>query len=253
MILYTLVYMFRGEDLMEARKLLVVDNSPMFRKLCESIMQKDGWSVLQAQNGVDGMTVYRQNPGINAVLSGVHLEGGDGVEFCRAVRAYNPGASVYLISGGSEYSEEDFAAAGARGMLPKPCNVGTLQAAFRNLPERILLVDDGEQLGLIQCDLEDFGYAVDIADDVEPAKALFEPGKYGLVLSDVNMLDDGYDLCRYVKGVCPEQKFVLMTNLDIRPEEEALKAGAECLIKPKPRDCRDLVQRIEQVLHPVIL
>ena len=63
------------------------------------------------------------------------------------------------------------------------------------------------------------GYKVDLAGTIEKAQSLWQPGKYRLLLVELNgNLNDALRFCAEIKKSDPEQRFALMTSrmLDIQ-------------------------------------
>ncbi len=80
-------------------------------------------------------------------------------------------------------------------------------------PKRILVVDDEPAVAdTIRMVLAFHGHNVEIADAAESALAVFEPGKYDLVITDLSLPKmDGFGLARAIKERAPAQPIILVT------------------------------------------
>jgi two-component system chemotaxis response regulator CheY len=70
-------------------RVLVVDDSPAMRGLLKKILSQSGLpieNILDAADGVEGLTRLRDNP-INLILSDINMPNMDGEEFVRQVKA----------------------------------------------------------------------------------------------------------------------------------------------------------------------
>jgi CheY-like chemotaxis protein len=67
----------------------------------------------------------------------------------------------------------------------------------KTLPKQILIVEDNQIAQKAnRLSFESFGLTVDTASSGEQAIALFEPGKYAMVLTDISLPDmNGYEVC----------------------------------------------------------
>ena len=66
--------------------ILVVDNSPVNIMLLRSTFEPFGYNIIAAQNIQEGLSLARKRKP-DLILSDVHMPGGDGFDFIRAVKA----------------------------------------------------------------------------------------------------------------------------------------------------------------------
>jgi CheY-like chemotaxis protein len=83
-----------------------------------------------------------------------------------------------------------------------------------NGPKNILVVDDTPSVSdLIREMLQSFGHKVDIRADAKTALAVFEPGKYDLVITDYTMpVTNGVDFAHHVRERSAGQRIILITG-----------------------------------------
>jgi PAS domain S-box-containing protein len=115
------------------RLILVVDDEPSVREVAARMLQRRGFEVECASNGVEAVDTYRQRRAeICLVLLDMMMPGLSGEETFRQLRAIDPHVRVILSSG---YNEQDatsrFVGKGLAGFVHKPYRVGELWEAIR--------------------------------------------------------------------------------------------------------------------------
>ncbi len=79
---------------------LLVDDDPVFRKVACLMLQRLNFSVLEARDGLEGLTMFEQHRNeIGLVLSDISMPRMDGWELLRAMRRVSPNTPVILSSG----------------------------------------------------------------------------------------------------------------------------------------------------------
>ena len=66
--------------------ILVVDDEPEYRLIMRSVLMTEGWEVLLAENGEEGMDRLRDSK-VDLVISDIYMPVMDGIRFHRTVRA----------------------------------------------------------------------------------------------------------------------------------------------------------------------
>lgn len=103
---------------------------------------------------------------------------------------------------------------------------------------RILVVEDDRLLNSTLCyNLTAAGYETDAAETWKEAEALSAGQDYDLIILDINLPDgSGYDLCRVLKGRCPETAVIFLTARDMeRDQLRGFELGADDYVtKPFP-------------------
>ena len=109
----------------------MIDDDPVIRTLLRQALNQDGFSVLTAAGGEDGLYVYWQHCAtIALVIVDVHMPYPDGVETVAALRQLDPAVRFCFMTGGSTYQEAELLEVGALCLLRKPFSSLTDVAAM---------------------------------------------------------------------------------------------------------------------------
>lgn len=130
------------EDVLEEKPftpvatVLLADDEAMVRKVCASILQKLGFKVISAEDGLQAVEIFRKHAGeIDCVILDLSMPKMNGLAAFQEMLVIEPDVKVILVSG---YSEQDatrrYSAKGLAGFIQKPYR---LQALQKNL-SRIL-------------------------------------------------------------------------------------------------------------------
>jgi sigma-B regulation protein RsbU (phosphoserine phosphatase) len=126
-------------DLGVIRRVLVVDDSRVQRRILSVSLKREGYDVIEAASGQEALEICRENlPDL--VLSDWMMPGMSGLEFCRALREIPVEYYCYFILLTSKSEKGEVAqgfAAGADDFLTKPVNGYELRARI-SAGERIL-------------------------------------------------------------------------------------------------------------------
>ncbi len=99
---------------------LVVDDELMMRKLVEKILTRDGYQVLQAEDGAEALKLLEQKR-VEIVISDIKMPGVNGFELLKLVKERYPKISVVMMTAyGDTYSVKDALLLGADEYITKP-------------------------------------------------------------------------------------------------------------------------------------
>lgn len=128
-----------GQDISKMRRVMVVDDSRMQRKILTSQLARAGYSVTEAGCAEEALSLSETDPP-DLVISDWMMPGMSGIEFCQALRAQVTGNYVYFILLTSKTESAEIARGldgGADDFLTKPVNGDELRARIA-AGERIL-------------------------------------------------------------------------------------------------------------------
>jgi signal transduction histidine kinase/DNA-binding response OmpR family regulator/HPt (histidine-containing phosphotransfer) domain-containing protein len=244
------------------RALLVDDNSTNLRILG---LQAQGWGMIPraSVSAEQALGWVADGEPFDIVITDMHMDEMDGVQFARRLRAMRAGLPIVLLSSGSVRQTQDAALFDA--VLSKPARQLALRDAVvdalstvravqrstdgetspfdpslaRRYPLRILLAEDNEvnrQVALRM--LKAFGYQADVAGNGIEAIAALRRQPYDLVLMDIQMPEmDGLQATRrIVRDFPPESRprVVAMSANALREDMDvAVLAGVDdYVVKP---------------------
>jgi len=114
---------------------LVCDDELNIRELIATVLEGDGFRVVRARDGTEGVAAFAREPG-GFVLAVVDLlmPGLGGHEVVRRVRQLRPGLPAVLVSGFADRElPADVRASGPTTLLPKPFRLEQLSAVVGQL------------------------------------------------------------------------------------------------------------------------
>ncbi|MEE8372670.1 MAG: response regulator [Dehalococcoidia bacterium] len=118
-----------------AAKVLVVEDDPAARRLVSFALEQDGYEVLTASNGLEGLAkAQTERPEI--LVLDVMLPGLDGFEVCRRLRADTETAGVLVLMLSAKAQESDKTTGlkmGADDYLAKPADPLEVAARVKTL------------------------------------------------------------------------------------------------------------------------
>jgi CheY-like chemotaxis protein len=100
---------------------LVVDDEPTVREVAEALLREEGYRVLVAADGREGLRVLREHgAAIDLVLLDLTMPGLGGEEALAEMRKLRPGVRVLLSSGYTQPDTGEFPTENLAGFIQKP-------------------------------------------------------------------------------------------------------------------------------------
>ena len=117
-------------------KVLVVDDSSTVRDELQSFLSKNGFTVVTAVDGADGLK-KAADTSIKLIISDVNMPNMDGLTMVEKIRATgNTGVNIIMLTTESSPSmKERGKAAGIRGWIVKPFKGEAVLTTFKKLAE----------------------------------------------------------------------------------------------------------------------
>ncbi|MBF0317614.1 MAG: response regulator [Nitrospirae bacterium] len=244
-------------------KILLIEDDEMARKQLVKFIQKEGFEVLEAEDGCVGVSLFRsEKPHI--VITDMKMPGMSGIEVIQTVKQISPDTDIILITA---FGETDVAITALReGVLDyikKPIDLRWLRTTLGRAKERlvmregqilqpvILLVEDEElprkRLARV---LEKEKWKVIQAVDGEDAVKLFNLNKTDIVLTDIKMPKmNGLQALHQMRVMNGDFEAIVFTGYgDEDSAIQAMRDGAINFLK-KPVDIEQLIVAIEKALE----
>lgn len=137
---------------MEKAKILVVDDEPDILEFLRYNLAKEGFDVITASNGVEGLQVAeREKPDL--VVLDIMMPKMDGVEMCRALRAnpvFNQTIIAFLTAREEDYSQIAALDVGGDDYITKPIRPRVLISRIKALLRRPGRSDAEETVELLR-------------------------------------------------------------------------------------------------------
>jgi DNA-binding NtrC family response regulator len=106
---------------------LIIDDEQRFLKTTQSLLEKEGYHVLTAVDGLKGLDVL-QKKRVDVVVLDVKMPGMDGIEVLRRIKSDHPLVEVLMLTGHATMeSAIDGLKLGAFDYLTKPCDIPVLK------------------------------------------------------------------------------------------------------------------------------
>ena len=126
---------------MISARVLIVDDEPEIRGFVRRYLERDGYSVIEASDGREGLGLARQ--GADLVVLDLMMPGLDGLEVTRLLRATSPVPILILTARGDEVDRVAGLEIGADDYLTKPFSPRELMARVKALLRRSRLPSAG--------------------------------------------------------------------------------------------------------------
>lgn len=129
-----------------SRRVLIVDDEPGIRAALAQLLEFEGYEVKAVASGHEGLTAYEQwRPQLTFL--DVKMEGIDGLETLKRVRALDPAAVVVMISGHATVKDAVAATQlGAYDILEKPLDTDRILVTLRNAIGHLDLREENARL-----------------------------------------------------------------------------------------------------------
>jgi two-component system cell cycle sensor histidine kinase/response regulator CckA len=117
--------------------LLVVDDETAVRRFAVRVLQREGYEVAEATDGLEALELIRAGAtSFAVVVSDIVMPRLNGVELLQALAESHPGLPIILISGYATAALADLGIAAPCGILPKPFAAERLLAEVKRCIRR---------------------------------------------------------------------------------------------------------------------
>jgi CheY-like chemotaxis protein len=118
--------------------ILIIDDDNQFRTMLRKMVERNGYEVIEASDGKEGIKLYRKNP-TDLIITDLIMPDKDGIETIQELRKDFPDVKIIAISGGGRLGPHDYLhlakMLGAQRTLTKPIELDELLKAIEELLE----------------------------------------------------------------------------------------------------------------------
>lgn len=137
---------------MENIKVLVVDDESRMRKLVKDFLAREGYTVVEAGDGMEAMDIFYEEKDVALVILDVMMPKMDGWQVCREIRQYSKVPIIMLTAKSDEKDELQGFDLGVDEYITKPFSPKILVARVEAILRRsnVLAADDTMEAGGIE-------------------------------------------------------------------------------------------------------
>ena len=118
--------------------ILIIDDDNQFRTMLRKMVERNGYEVIEASDGKEGIKLYRKNP-TDLIITDLIMPEKDGIETIQELRKDFPDVKIIAISGGGRLGPHDYLhlakMLGAQRTLTKPIELPDLLKTIKELLE----------------------------------------------------------------------------------------------------------------------
>lgn len=139
---------------MERIKILIVDDESRMRKLIRDFLEREGYQILEAGDGIEALDIFYENKDIALMILDVMMPRMDGFEVCREVRQSSTMPILMLTARSEERDELKGFELGVDEYIAKPFSPKILVARVNALIKRVkgISADSIMEVGGIEVD-----------------------------------------------------------------------------------------------------
>ena len=117
-------------------RILIIDDEPQIRSMLTLMLERDGFEVVEAPDGVEGIKVYRQNPA-DLIITDLIMPNKDGIGMIIDLKKEFPDVKIIAMSGGGLNKPDGYLKGakklGASCTLTKPIDREEMLRAVRDI------------------------------------------------------------------------------------------------------------------------
>jgi len=117
-------------------RILIIDDDAQVLNVLHFALVHEGYEVLKAYNGKEGIKLYRENP-VDLIITDLIMPEKEGIETIRELTVEFPKVKIIAISGGGRVGPEDYLPMakmfGAKRTLTKPIKRNDLVRAVKEV------------------------------------------------------------------------------------------------------------------------
>jgi len=116
--------------------ILIIDDEPQIRSMLKLMLERDGYEVTEAPDGIEGIRVYRQKPA-DLIITDLIMPNKDGIGMIIDLKKEFPNVKIIAMSGGGLNKPEGYLIGakklGAARTLTKPIDRDEMLRAIKDV------------------------------------------------------------------------------------------------------------------------
>jgi YesN/AraC family two-component response regulator len=117
-------------------RILIIDDEPQIRSMLKLMLEREGYEVVEAPDGVEGLKIYRQNPA-DLIITDLIMPNKDGIGMIIDLKKEFPDVNIIAMSGGGLNKPEGYLKGakklGAACTLTKPIDREEMLRAVKDI------------------------------------------------------------------------------------------------------------------------
>jgi len=126
----------QGKEIKIMALILIIDDEPQIRSMLKLMLERDGYDVAEAPDGIEGIRIYRQNPA-DLIITDLIMPNKDGIGVIIDLKKEFPNVKIIAMSGGGLNKPEGYLKGakklGAACTLTKPIDRGEMLRAIKDV------------------------------------------------------------------------------------------------------------------------
>lgn len=120
------------------KRILIIDDEPHILLMLKKMLEKAGYEIDLASNGVEGLDLFSKRPS-DLVITDIIMPEKEGLETIRAMKRILPELKIIAMSGGGRLSASNYLETalifGAKKIIEKPFSQQQMVSAVKELLE----------------------------------------------------------------------------------------------------------------------
>jgi len=159
-------------------RILIIDDEPQLLDMLGQTFEREGYDIVKASNGKEGIKLYRENP-VDLIITDIIMPEKEGIETIFELRKDFPDLKIIAISGGGRIEPEEYLDIAKKTLLT---NISFAQQTNSGT---------AKYLAFYQMVGKGYGFIEDYPEEVlqvtkeragEVARRYLDPDKYTLVV-----------------------------------------------------------------------
>jgi CheY-like chemotaxis protein len=240
----------------DSRVVLVIDDDLTVRQLMERYLEKEGFSVFTAADGIEGIAITREvRPA--AITLDVIMPDLDGWTVLAALKGDPQLADIPVVLVTIVDEKQRGYALGATDYLIKPVDRERLVGVLRSLCGRVagsllLVEDDDATRAVIRQALEREGWAISQAENGRVALDRLAQMRPDVIVLDLMMPEmDGFEFLAELRGRAEwhDIPVIIVTAKDLTDDDRRrLTGGVKRIIPKRAYDCEEWLRELARLL-----